>query len=121
MARILVADDDSQIASLVAMKLRLNGHEVVVVANGHEAIEAVDLARPDLCILDVMMPGMDGFQVLAALRARPDLAGLPIVLLTALGEEKHVVRAFKEKANDFVVKPFSPSELLVRVERLLAA
>jgi|RhiMetdeSRZDD1v2_1073273.scaffolds.fasta_scaffold683469_1 DNA-binding response OmpR family regulator len=121
MAHILVADDDLPIATIVATKLKLEGHEVSVVENGHAALEAVKSSRPDLCILDVMMPGMDGFQVLVALRARPDFASVPVVMLTALGEEKHVVRAFKEGANDFIVKPFSPSELLVRVERLLAA
>ena len=121
MARILVVDDNLVLAHLVEFKLSRDGHEVQVVHNGPEAIEAATKSPPDLCVLDIMMPGMNGYQVLAAFRETPELAELPVILLTSLGEDHHVVRGFKSGANDYVVKPFSPSELVARIERLLAA
>ena len=121
MARILLADDNPQIAKLVALKLSMSGHEVAVVSDGLEAVEAFESSTPELCILDVMMPGMSGLQVLKKLRGKPEFDRIPIVMLTALGEEKHVVQALQDGANEYVTKPFSPAELVARIERLLAA
>ena len=120
MARIMIADDNPMIARLVAAKLKGQGYEVDVVTDGTQAMEVALKSPPDLCILDVMMPGMDGFEVLHALREDPRFKSIPIILLTSLGEDSHSVRAFREGASDYVVKPFSPSELMARVERLLA-
>lgn len=121
MARILLADDNPQIANLVALKLSVNGHEVAVVGDGLEAVEAFERLIPDLCILDVMMPGMGGFQVLRKLREKREFDTIPIVMLTAVGDEKQIVQALEDGANEYVTKPFSPAELLARIERLLAA
>jgi DNA-binding response OmpR family regulator len=121
MARILVADDNPQIAKLVALKLSMSGHEVTVVGDGLEAVGAFERSVPELCILDVMMPGISGLQVLKTLRQKPEFDKIPIVILTAIGEEKHVVQALRDGADEYVTKPFSPAELLARVERLLAA
>lgn len=121
MARILVADDTPQIIRLVTYKLRQKGHEVTAVADGLAAIEEARAHPPELCILDVLMPGADGYQVLRTLREDPQIRNIPVIMLTSLGDDSHVVRGLEHGANDYMVKPFSPSELLARVERLLAA
>jgi len=121
MARILLADDNDVVARLVAHKLIQNGHEVEIASDGRQAIEAANVSRPDLCILDVMMPGMDGYQVMSTLRESADLADIPVILLTALGDDEDVVRGLRRGASDYMVKPFSPSELVARVDRLLGA
>jgi len=121
MRRILVVDDNPQIARLVEFRLAREGHDVVVVHSGAEAIESASAIRPDLVILDIMMPGMDGYEVLRVFRSRLDLAGVPVILLSGLGEDHHVVRGLRSGAQDYMTKPFSPSELAVRVEKLLAA
>jgi len=121
MARILVVDDNPQVARLVEFKLEREGYEVQVVHDGSTAIDTATESPPDLCILDVMMPGLSGYEVLIEFRKNPDLAKLPVILLTSLGEERHVVKGLQSGADDYMVKPFSPSELLARVNRLLAA
>lgn len=121
MAKILLAEDTPQVARLVVYKLTQKGHEVRVATDGLQAIQEALAYRPDLCILDVMMPGVDGYQVLYQLRADPNLASVPVILLTTLGDEGHVIRGLQAGANDYVTKPFSPSVLLARVERLLHA
>jgi len=121
MGRILVVDDNPQIARLVEFRLAREGHEVVVVHSGAEAIASAAARRPDLVVLDIMMPGMDGYEVLRTFRDRRDLAFVPVILLSGLGEEHHVVQGLKSGAQDYMTKPFSPSELAARVEKLLAA
>jgi pilus assembly protein CpaE len=119
-ATILIADDDPDIRKLLNVTLRNRGHDVIQVESGATVLETVERVTPDLAILDVNMPGMDGTRVARALRARPATAGMPIIFLTALAGETDVLAAFASGADDYVTKPFSPRELGVRVAALLA-
>ena len=120
MARILVADDDVDIRELVEFKLSTLGHDVVSVADGAAAVEACQAQRPDLAVLDVMMPGVSGLDAIRAIRADPALADLPVILLTARAQESDVETGFDSGADDYITKPFSPRELASRVEALLS-
>jgi DNA-binding response OmpR family regulator len=118
-ARILVADDDVDIRELVEFKLSTLGHDVVAVSDGAAAIEACRAERPDLAVLDVMMPGVSGLDAIRAIRADPALADLPVILLTARAQESDVETGFDSGADDYITKPFSPRELASRVQALL--
>jgi two-component system response regulator MtrA len=120
MARIVVADDDADIRDLVGFKLRQAGHEVETVEDGAAAVAAAQAVRPDLVILDVMMPGMGGLDATRALRLDPALARVPVILLTARAQESDIEQGFGAGADDYVVKPFSPRELASRVAAVLA-
>ncbi|MFL6174071.1 MAG: response regulator transcription factor [Marmoricola sp.] len=119
MARIVIADDDADIRELVVFKLRHAGHEVLPVADGTAAVEACLANRPDLVILDVMMPGMSGLEAARVLRADESMTGVPIIMLTARAQESDIEQGFEAGADDYVVKPFSPRELALRVGAVL--
>ena len=121
MAKIVVADDDVDIRELVEFKLASMGHEIVAVADGRAAVEACRTQRPDLAVLDVMMPGVSGLDAVRAIRADESLRGLPVILLTARAQESDVETGFDSGADDYITKPFSPRELAARVEDLLGA
>ena len=116
MARILLAEDEQQIGDMVAFKLTNSGHQVVRTVDGEAALAAAERDRPDVIILDVMMPLVDGFAVLGRLQARPDLRTIPVIMLTARGQERDVLSGLQAGAADYIVKPFSLKELLARVE-----
>lgn len=120
MAKIVVADDDIDIRELVEFKLSSLGHDVVAVADGGAAIEACREHRPDMAVLDVMMPGVSGLDAIKALRADNDLHDLPVMLLTARAQESDVDAGFDSGADDYITKPFSPKELASRIDALLA-
>lgn len=120
MARIVVADDDVDIRELVEFKLSTLGHEIVAVGDGAAAVEACQAQRPDLAVLDVMMPGTSGLDAIRLIRADPTLVDLPVILLTARAQESDVETGFDSGADDYITKPFSPRELASRVEALLA-
>jgi DNA-binding response OmpR family regulator len=118
--RVLVADDDADIRELVVFKLESAGFEVVSVADGRAALDAA-LADPfDLVVLDLMMPRLTGLEVCAELRRSSGTETLPVILLTARAQEADITRGFALGADDYVVKPFSPRELLSRVQAVLA-
>lgn len=119
MAKIVVADDDADIRDLVVFKLEQSGHEVCAVGDGAAAVEACRAETPDLAVLDVMMPGMSGFEACRVLRGDPALAGVPVILLTARAQETDIEQGFRVGADDYVVKPFSPRELAARVTAVL--
>ena len=119
MARILVADDDVDIRELVEFKLSTMGHDIVAVGDGAAAVEACRAQKPDLAVLDVMMPGVSGLDAIREIRADPSLADLPVILLTARAQESDVETGFHSGADDYITKPFSPRELASRVEALL--
>jgi two-component system response regulator MtrA len=119
-ARILVADDDVDIRELVEFKLSTMGHDIVAVGDGAAAIDACMAEKPDLAVLDVMMPGVSGLDAIRAIRAEPALADLPVILLTARAQESDVETGFDSGADDYITKPFSPRELASRVQALLA-
>ncbi len=116
---ILLAEDDELTATLIKDRLLRNGFEVVHCTNGHEALEVAETQPFVLAILDVKMPRMDGFELLAKLRKLPQLMEMPIMMLTGMGSEHDVVRGFELGADGYVLKPFSPAELVARIDRLL--
>lgn len=118
--RVLVADDDRDIRDLVAFKLGQAGFDVDVAEDGATALERTRAGRPALVVLDVMMPGLSGMDVARQLRADADTAQTPIILLTARAQEADVEAGFAVGVDDYVVKPFSPRELLSRVQAVLA-
>ena len=117
MARILVVEDNAELAAGICYNLELEGYEVQVAGEGPQALDAVGEFRPDLVILDVMLPGLDGFHVLRAIRGRGVL--VPVLMLTARGEEEDRVRAFRLDADQYVTKPFRLLELLERINMML--
>ena len=118
--RIVVADDDRDILDLVVFKLSQAGYDVVGVSDGVAALAAIEAEPPRLAILDVMMPGLSGLDVLRKVRANEAIKGLDIIMLTARARDSDVDAGFATGATDYVIKPFSPRELLHRVNALLA-
>src|SRR6266705_4765581 len=119
-ARVLVVDDDPTVAEVVGDYLRNAGMDSRHAADGHTALRLADTWRPDLVVLDVMMPGIDGLEVCRRLRdARGEQALLPVIMLTALGGEDDRVLGLEPGADDYVTKPFSPRELALRVQAVL--
>ena len=118
--RILVADDDQDILDLVVFKLNQAGYEVVPVSDGIAALAAIEADPPRIAILDVMMPGLSGVDVLRKVRANEATKDLDVILLTARSRDSDIDVGFAIGANDYVIKPFSPRELVHRVGALLA-
>jgi DNA-binding response OmpR family regulator len=120
MTRVLVADDDADIRELVLFKLESAGFEVAAVADGQTALDTALADPPDLVVLDLMMPGLTGLEVCSALRGAPATAQLPIIMLTAKAQDADITRGLATGADDYIVKPFSPRELLSRVQAVLS-
>ena len=118
-SHILVVDDEPDISALVAYHLARESYRVRTAASGPEAIRAAELERPDLIVLDLMLPGMSGLQVLEELRGRPETRDIPVILLTARREEQDRIQGLRQGADDYVAKPFSPQELILRVAAVL--
>ena len=118
--RILIADDEPNIVISLEFLLRREGYEVVVATNGAEALASVRQQRPDLAILDVMMPQRNGFEVCQELRGDPGLPDLRIIMLTAKGRETEVTKGLALGADHYMTKPFSTHELVAQVKALLA-
>jgi DNA-binding response OmpR family regulator len=114
---ILVVDDDPTVSDVVRRYLERAGYTVTLSADGHDALAAYERNRPDLVVLDLMLPGIDGLEVCRRLRS--SASGVPIVMLTALGEEADRVLGLQLGADDYVTKPFSPRELVLRVQSVL--
>jgi DNA-binding response OmpR family regulator len=115
--RVLVVDDDPTVSDVVRRYLERAGLAVTLAADGLAGLRAYQAERPDLVVLDLMLPGLDGLEVCRRLRSRPD--EVPIVMLTALGEEADRVLGLQLGADDYVTKPFSPRELVLRVQSVL--
>jgi len=117
MPRVLVVDDDPQVVRLLRVNLELEGYDVVSASGGKEALDAVDAEDPDLVVCDVMMPGMDGVEVVRRLRA--DKKTVPVVMLSAKAMRSDMKAGLDAGANEYVTKPFDPAELIEVVDRLL--
>ena len=115
-ARILVVDDDAAISEMIGIVLRGEGYEPQFAADGADALNLFRSMRPDLVLLDLMLPGIDGIQVCSTIRAE---SGVPIIMLTAKGETTDVVKGLESGADDYVVKPFNPKELVARIKTRL--
>ncbi|HLQ57093.1 MAG TPA: response regulator [Streptosporangiaceae bacterium] len=120
MVTVLLAEDDADIRDLVTFKLRQQGYEVRAFEDGLSALASARDEMPDLALLDITMPGMSGLDVCRELRADPATADVPIILLTARAQESDIETGFSVGADDYVVKPFSPRELVSRVQAVLA-
>jgi DNA-binding response OmpR family regulator len=116
---ILVADDDDDILFLVTTRLKRDGFDVIEARSGDEALTLAQTRRPDVAVLDVGMPGLDGLEVLARIRADDALRGMRVLLLTAKAQESDVRRGYDAGADAYVRKPFSPTELSGRVRELI--
>ena len=119
MARILVVDDEEPILELLRFNLEKDGYQVSGAKDGQEALERVEREQPDLIVLDVMLPGMDGLEVCRILRLNPRFQQIPIIMLTAKGEEIDTILGLELGADDYMTKPFSPRELLARIKARL--
>lgn len=124
MKTVLVVDDDPDIRDLITWKLTQAGYSIISASDGEGALAAVagqdEGQVPDLVLLDWMMPSMTGIEVCRAIREDPDRGAVPIILLTAKAQEAEVERGFAAGADDYIVKPFSPREMLSRVEAVMA-
>ena len=118
-ARIMIVEDEEPLTLLLRYNLESEGYEVETAARGDEAEIKLKESPPDLLVLDWMLPGMSGIELCRRLRARPDTERLPIIMLTARGEESERVRGLATGADDYIVKPFSVPELLARIRSLL--
>lgn len=119
LSKILVVDDEEDIRNLVAFNLRAAGMEVLLAANGTEALKIVSREEPDLVVLDLMMPEMDGVSVCEMIRKNPKASDVPVVMLTAWATDRARIIGLQAGANDYVTKPFSPKELVRRIQGLL--
>jgi DNA-binding response OmpR family regulator len=116
---VLVADDDPDILALVTFRLERAGYDVVAASDGEQALQLALEQPPDLAVLDVMMPKLDGYEVTTRLRQNERTRRMPIILLTARVQEADIARGFEVGADDYVKKPFSPQELGARVQAIL--
>lgn len=114
--RILVVDDDRNLRKIIQTNLELAGYDVTTATNGQEAVKLLDEMQPDLVVLDVMMPIMDGYEVARTIRRHPMNTRVPIIMLTAKGEVEDKLAGFDAGADDYITKPFGPAELLARVK-----
>ena len=120
MAKILIAEDERDIRDLVAFTLRFAGHEVSAAANGEEAVELATKVNPDLIVMDVRMPRMTGYEACKVMKANPDLKDIPVVFLTARGQETEIQQGLEAGAEEYLLKPFAPDQLTTRVKAILA-
>ena len=117
---IVVADDDELLAELIQHRLEMGGFDVRRAEDGEQALMLIRETRPDAVILDVMMPGIDGSEILRVMKTSAELKNIPVLMLTARRMERDIVDALALGADEYVTKPFQPDELLARLRRLLA-
>jgi DNA-binding response OmpR family regulator len=117
--QVLVADDDPLLRAIVEHKLAAAGYGVAVAADGRAALEQARRLRPQAIVLDAMMPVVDGFEALRRLKAEPSLRDIAVIMLTAIKRDEDIISALQLGAADYVVKPFNPDELTVRLMRLV--
>ena len=120
MARILVAEDERDIRDLISFTLQFAGFEVNVATNGAEAVELAPTVKPDLILMDVRMPRMTGYQACEALKQLPAMKDIPIIFLSAKGQESEIQEGLGAGAVEYILKPFAPDELIQRVRRILS-
>src|SRR5688572_25363150 len=120
MAKILIAEDERDIRDLVAFTLRFAGHEVFAASNGEEAVALAPKVNPDLILMDVRMPRMTGYEACKILKADADLKDIPVVFLSAKGQDNEIQQGLASGAEDYLLKPFAPDQLTSRVKMILA-
>ncbi len=120
MAKILIAEDEPDIRDLVAFTLRFAGHEVVATSNGEDALHSAPNVKPDLILMDVRMPKMTGYEACRAMKADPQLRDIPVVFLSAKGQESEIQIGMEAGAEEYLLKPFAPDQLTERIRSILA-
>lgn len=118
--KVLVCDDERHIVRLIQVNLERQGYTVVTAFDGKDGLEKIRAEKPQLVVLDVMMPYMDGFEVLKALRREPETENLPVIMLTAKAQDKDVFEGYHYGADMYLTKPFNPMELVTFVKRIAA-
>jgi len=118
-AHILVVDDEEDILELIQYNLSKEGYTITCVDSGEKALTEIQKQKPDLILLDLMLPGLDGFQVCRHLKTNPETVHIPIIMLTAKGEETDIVTGLELGAEDYITKPFSPRVLIARIRTVL--
>ena len=116
---ILIADDEEHLGFMVKFKLEKSGFHVLWEMDGNAAFAAIESQKPDLVILDVMMPGLTGYEVLQKIKANDALKDIPVIMLTAEGQESDLVNGIEMGASDYIIKPFRPAELMARIKRFI--
>ena len=120
MAKILIAEDEPDIRELVTFMLKFAGYEVVAASNGEDAVRTASRERPDLVLMDVRMPRMTGYDACRMMKANPNLRDVPVVFLSAKGQESEIQSGLEAGAEAYLLKPFSPAELTNRVRGILS-
>ncbi len=119
--KILIADDELIMLKIIELRLKKDGHKVIVTSNGQEALEQIKLQDPDMIIADIMMPFTSGLEIVSVVKHDKNYRKVPIIILSSMGQENVVLEAFNLGADDYITKPFSPNELSMRVKRLSTA
>ena len=119
MAKIVIAEDERDIRDLITFTLQFAGHEVISAANGAEAVEAVRREKPDIVLMDVRMPRMTGYEACRHIKADEATQDIPVVFLSAKGQEAEVKEGLEAGAMDYILKPFAPDQLVSRVQEIL--
>ncbi len=120
MAKIVIAEDEPDIRELIAFTLRFAGYEVITGNNGEEGYQLTKAERPDLVMLDVRMPKLTGYEACKRIKAEPELAAIPVIFLSAKGQENEIEQGLAAGAEEYLLKPFAPDQLVDRVKTVLA-
>lgn len=120
MAKIVIAEDEPDIRELIAFTLRFAGYEVITGSNGEEGYQLTRTERPDLVMLDVRMPKLTGYEACKRIKSEPELADIPVIFLSAKGQEKEIEQGLAAGAEEYLLKPFAPDQLVERVKAVLA-
>lgn len=121
MAKILIAEDERDIRELIAFTLQFAGHEVITTSNGEEALQAVRTHKPDLVLLDVRMPRLTGYEVCKEIKADSQTKAIPVIFLSAKGQESEIRSGLEAGAEQYLLKPFSPDQLIEQVNKVLSS
>lgn len=119
MAKIVIAEDEPDIRELIAFTLRFAGHEVITGANGQEGYQLAKQHKPDLVMLDVRMPKMTGYEACQSIKAEPEIAHIPVIFLSAKGQETEIEQGLSVGAEQYLLKPFAPDQLTQQVTEIL--
>ena len=119
MAKVLVIEDDAHIWKMIEYKLKKEKHDLTWASDGLKAMETLKVMKPDLIISDIMVPYMDGIQILKKIKTMDELKDIPVIMLTSKAQEDDIVKGLELGAQDYMAKPFSPAELILRVNKAL--
>ena len=120
MAKIVIAEDEPDIRELIAFTLRFAGHEVIAGSNGEEGYDLTKKEHPDLSMFDVRMPKMTGYDACKKIKADPEIAHIPVIFLSAKGQENEIEQGMEAGAEEYLLKPFAPDQLAERIKAILA-